>query len=216
MVSESCRLGSELGSFRGRAWFPRSGAAITPLLSQTGKPSVQDRQAAWLDRSERDPHPAVVSRIGYLALGHEVHARVRNSQSDLCSGWERSSRLNKTSEHTQVLGVRCKLLFRHDVRDLNPSNEGETLRAMPFRRDQVGDLIWIGFYSHRNLWQTKITRTGGRSDPTEIYAQQSDFSSGSRRPANVGRMVFSISVVALPGGIFRVAGGCCMLRLLVM
>ena len=113
-----------------------------PLLSQLGKPSVQDRQAAWLNRSERDPHSAVLSRIGYLALGHEVHARVRNSQSDLCSGWERSSGLNKTSEHTQILGVRCKLLFRHDVRDLNPSNKGEALRSMmPSRRDQVGDLV---------------------------------------------------------------------------
>jgi hypothetical protein len=33
--------------------------------------------------------------------------------------------------------MRCKLLFRHDVRDLNPSNEGETLRSMmPFRMNR--------------------------------------------------------------------------------
>jgi hypothetical protein len=48
------------------------------LLSQVGKPSIQDRQATRLNGSERDPHPAIVPRIGYLALSYEVDARVRN------------------------------------------------------------------------------------------------------------------------------------------
>jgi hypothetical protein len=44
------------------------------LLSHVHEARVQDWQAVWLNRSECDSHPAVVSRIGYAALGHEVYA----------------------------------------------------------------------------------------------------------------------------------------------
>jgi hypothetical protein len=107
------------------------------LLSQIGKPSIQDRQATGLNGSECDPHPAVLPCIGYLALSHEVDAPVRNSHSDLCSGRERSSRFDKTSEDAQILDVRSQLLFGHDIYDLNPGNEGETLRAMPFGMNRL-------------------------------------------------------------------------------
>jgi hypothetical protein len=63
---------------------------------------------------------------------------VGNSQSDLCSGGERSKGLDKTSEQAQILGVRRKLLFRHKVRDLNPSNKVEARRSMLSRMNVVG------------------------------------------------------------------------------
>jgi hypothetical protein len=62
---------------------------------------------------------------------------VRNSHSDLCSGRERRRRFDKTSEHAQILDVRSQLLFRHDIYDLNPGNEVETLRAMPFGMNRL-------------------------------------------------------------------------------
>jgi len=69
-------------------------------------------------------------------LSDEICARVQNSQSDLCPGRERSKGLDKASEQTQILCVGRQLLFRHKLRDLNPSNKGEARRSMPFRMNR--------------------------------------------------------------------------------
>ena len=68
--------------------------------------------------------------MGDGALGYQVCASVRNSQSDLCSGGKRIEGLHETSERTQILSVRGQLLFCLEVRDLNPSNKEETRRSM--------------------------------------------------------------------------------------
>jgi hypothetical protein len=136
------------------------------LLSQIGEPSIQDRQATRLNRSERDPHPAVVPRIGYLALSHEVDARVRNPQSDLRSSWERSSSFDKTSKDAQILDMRCQLLLRHNVRDLNSGNELETLRAMPFKINRWATSTPFGFYSTGVAGKTNESRVDKYRDFT--------------------------------------------------
>jgi len=105
-------------------------------LSEAIEPSVEDWHTAWLNGSENDSHPAVVSRIGDGALSDEICASVGNPQSDLCSGGERSKGLDKTSEQAQILGVRRKLLFRHKVRDLSPSNKVEARRSMLSRMNR--------------------------------------------------------------------------------
>lgn len=43
--------------------------------------------------------------------------------------------------------MRCQLLRRHNVRDLNSSNELETLRAMPFKINRWATSTLFGFYS---------------------------------------------------------------------
>ena len=68
--------------------------------------------------------------------------------------------------------MRCKLLFRHDVRDLNPSNEGETLRAMPSRRDQVSDLILGQILFPSESLANQNHPHGGRNDATKILQNQ--------------------------------------------
>lgn len=75
------------------------------------------------------------SRVDHRALTGEVYARVRNSQSDLRSGGQGSSSLDKAAEHAQVLGVCCHQISRRDVRDLNSGNEREALRSMAFKRN---------------------------------------------------------------------------------
>jgi hypothetical protein len=58
---------------------------------------------------------------------------VRDSHSNLRSSGEWGNSLDKTPEQAQIPGVRRQMLFRHEVRDLNASDEGEALRSMSFK-----------------------------------------------------------------------------------
>ncbi len=60
---------------------------------------------------------------------------MRDSESDLCSSYERIRRLHKAPRHTQILCVRSKVSLRVERGYLNSGNERKTL---------VRDGLWEG------------------------------------------------------------------------
>jgi hypothetical protein len=123
------------------------------------QPRIQDRDTAWFHRGEPDPHPRKFAGIRDPALGDKSRSVVRDSDCYFRSLRERSRRLNKTPEQTQVLRVRSDLGLAVEGGYLNPSGEREASRAMGLERDS-GTSVVLRFYSKWGEGERKRTHAG--------------------------------------------------------